>query len=142
MTQKLKEERGVTHQLLRINYIEWVAVETNKTYFKEADGVTIDGSTVKYYSGTDLTKYSSLELVRMLKPGDIAARSRHGDSDGSSQHTFVILGRDETGIYTANDGYYINKISYSSMINGEYSYRLLFLDKYYDNANNRNNLYN
>ena len=114
---------------------------TSKTYFKEADGVTIDGRTVKYYSGADLTKYSSLELVKMLKPGDIAARSRHGDSDGSSDHTFVIIGRDETGIYTANDGYYINKISYSSMINGEYKYRLLFLDKYYDNPSNRNNLY-
>ncbi len=115
---------------------------SSKTYFPEADGVVINGSSVKYYSGTDLTSKSSSELVRMLKPGDIASRERNGDPNGSSQHTFVIIGRDETGIYTANDGYYINKITYSSMTNGEYYYRLLFLDNYYANPNNRNNLYN
>ena len=78
----------------------------------------------------------------MVKPGDIAFTARHGDNDGSSQHTFVIIGKDETGIYTANNGNYINKITYSSMLNGESYYRLLFLDNYYANENNRNNLYN
>lgn len=115
---------------------------TNKNFFPEADGVTINKNSVKYYSGTDLTNYDSATLIRMLKPGDIAARERNGEPNGSSQHTFVIIGRDETGIYTANDGYYINKISYSSMIDGEYYYRLLFLDKYYENKNNRNSFYN
>ncbi len=114
---------------------------TNVNFFPEADGVTIQKNSVKYYSGKDLTNHSSAELVRMLKPGDIAFRERVNDPNGSSQHTFVIIGIDETGIYTANDGYYIKKISYSSMVDGEYYYRLLFLDNYYANPNNYNGLY-
>ena len=114
---------------------------TSSEYFPGADGVVINGKSVKYYSGTNLTNYDSLTLVKMLKPGDIAARELTTDIDGSSQHTFVIIGKDETGIYAANDGYYVDKISYSSMVSGEYYYRLLFLDKYYENPNNRNSFY-
>ena len=114
----------------------------NVNFFPEADGVIVNRNSVKYYSGKDLTSYSAYDLVRMIQPGDIAFRERNTDTDGSSQHTFVIVGKDETGIYTANNGSYINKITYSSMLDGEFYYRILFLDNYYDNPNNRNNLYN
>lgn len=114
----------------------------NVKFFPEADGVIVNRNSVKYYSGKDLTNYSAYDLVRMIQPGDIAFRERNTDTDGSSQHTFVVVGKDETGIYTANNGSYINKITYSSMLDGEFYYRILFLDNYYDNPNNRNNLYN
>lgn len=113
----------------------------NVKYFKEADGVIVNGNSVKYYSGNNLTNHSAYELVRMVKPGDLGFRERNNDIDGSSQHAFVIVGKDETGIYTANNGSYIEKITYSSMLKGEYYYRILFLDNYYANENNRNNLY-
>ena len=111
----------------------------SKNYFPEADGVVITGKSVRYYSGNNLTNHSAAELVRMIKPGDIAFRERV--ENGSSQHTFVIIGRDDTGIYTANDGFYMNKITYDSIMNGEYHYRILFLDNYYANPNNQNSFY-
>ena len=105
------------------------------TYFPEADGVTIKGNTVTYYSGQNLTDYSAYTLVRMLKPGDVVASSEGGG------HTFVVVGRDNNGIYTAEDGYYMRNIRYSDFTNGKEKYRLLFLDKYYANPDNYNNLY-
>ena len=112
-------------------------------FFPNADGVYVSGDKVTYYSGnSDLTRYSANQLVRMLKPGDVFARKRLNDPDGSSQHAAVIVGVDNTGIYTANDGYFIQKISYSSLLDANMSYRLLFLDKYYDSESNRNSLYN
>lgn len=110
-------------------------------YFPEADGVKLVGKSVSYYSGNNLTGYSADTLVRMIKPGDVVARQRVNDTDGSSHHVFVVIGKDETGIYTANDGYYIEKISYSYMTNGEMIFRILFLDNYYANTANKNNLY-
>ena len=89
----------------------------------------------KYVFGVDYSSYSADQLVRMLKPGDIIA-----DSEGGG-HTFVVVGYDDNGIYTAEDGYYMRSIKYSSLTNGKESYRLMFLDRYYANANNRNNLY-
>lgn len=109
---------------------------TSVTYFPEADGVSITGKKVTYYSGTNLTNYTADTLVRMLKPGDIIA-----SSEGNG-HTFVVVGFDASGIYTAEDGYYMRNIKYSTLTSGGATYRLLFLDKYYDNPNNRNNLYN
>ena len=114
----------------------------NVNFFPEADGVIVNRNSVKYYSGKDLTNYSAYDLVRMIQPGDIAFRERNTDTDGSSQHTFVVVGKDDTGIYTANNGSYINKITYESMLDGEFYYRILFLDNYYDNEDNRNNFYN
>lgn len=111
------------------------------TYFPEADGVIITGNNVKYFSGNNLTGYGAATLVRMIKPGDVIARIRVNDNDGSSQHVFLVVGMDDTGIYTANDGYYVNKISYSYMLKGEMTFRILYLDNYYANAANKNHLY-
>ena len=110
-------------------------------YFPEADGVRLVGRNVTRYSGNDLTGYGADALVRMIKPGDVIARERVDDNDGGSHHVFVVIGKDETGIYTANDGYYIEKISYSYMTSGEMIFRILFLDNYYANINNKNHLY-
>ncbi len=115
----------------------------SKTYFPEADGVYIWGTQVTYYSGKDMTSYNPEQLIRMIKPGDVMAHKRpNDDANGQSQHAYVVIGKDNEGIYTANDGYYITKIRYSKMLNGEYSYLILYLDRYYDNVANRNNLYN
>ena len=112
----------------------------NKSYFPDADGVLITGSKVEYHSGKDLTGYDARTLVRMIQPGDVVARVDTAYSSGS-YHAFVIVGKDETGLYTANDGYYMDKVSYSSMTNGDMIYKILFLDNYYANANNKNHLY-
>ena len=112
-------------------------------YFPEADIVNVLGNTVKYVSGHDMSMYSAEQLIRKIKPGDVLAHfNTKTDVNGSSQHTYVVIGIDNDGIYTANDGYYVKKIRYSNMLNGEYSYRILFLDNYYANQNNRNHLYN
>ena len=105
-------------------------------YFPEADGVVITGKSVKYYSGQRLTNYNADTLVRMLKPGD-AIYSNEGGG-----HAFVVVGIDTNGIYTAEDGYYMRNIKYTTLTSGEKSYRLFFLDRYYENVKNRNNLYN
>lgn len=107
----------------------------NKTYFPEADGVQIKSGQVSYYCGEDLTKYSVEQLVRMIKPGDAMA------SDEGGGHAFVVVGYDQNGIYTAEDGYYMRYIKYTNIISSGINYRVLFLDKYYANSNNRNNLY-
>ncbi len=108
---------------------------TSTTYFPEANGVYIKGNKVTYYSGQNLTGLTAMALVRMLKPGDVVASTEGGG------HTFVVVGRDEKGIYTAEDGYYMRHIWYSELLNGHETYRLLFLDNYYNNPANRNNLY-
>lgn len=115
---------------------------TSKTYFPEADGVVIRGSRVTYYSGRDLTKYSAEQLLHMIKPGDIIAQQALNDSDGSTQHTYVIIGVDNNAIYTANDGYFYKTYTFKQMLKGDMDYRILYLDNYYANPNNRNNLYN
>ena len=104
---------------------------TSKKYFPEADGVTIKGNNASYYSGTNLTSLGASALVRMIKPGDAIMEPGH---------TFVVIGRDNNAIYTAEDGYYTRKITYSQLLGGT-QYRILFLDKYYANLANRNNLY-
>ena len=114
---------------------------TSITYFPEADGVIVNGNSVRYYSGNNLTNYSASQLVRMIQPGDIVALESNNDTNGGSQHTFVVIGRDSTGIYTANDGYWLEKLTYSEMLNGQKYYRILFLDNYYANPANKNNLY-
>ena len=106
------------------------------TYFPEADIVVINGKNVKYVAGQDLTHYTADTLVRMIKPGDVI------HTYTSMDHVFVVVGIDENGIYTAEDGYYMRYVKYSEMTNGKQPYRLLFLDKYYANQANRNNLYN
>lgn len=112
---------------------------TSKEFFPEADGVTIYGKNVKYYNGMDLSNLSAEVLLRKIQPGDIVFQEIPGNN--ASQHTYVIVGITSDGIITANDGYYMQKIKYSTMLNGEKRYRILFLDKYYANPNNRNNLY-
>lgn len=104
-------------------------------YIPGADGVYIKGNSVTYYGGTDLTSYGAAALVRMIKPGDTIMTNEGGG------HAFVVMGRDNDAIYTAEDGYYTRRITYSTMLNGKTQYRILFMDKYYDNAANKNNLY-
>lgn len=109
---------------------------TSTTYFPEADGVAINGRIVKYYSGDkNLVNLGADQLVRMLKPGDAIA------SSAGNGHTFLVVGKDSNGIYTAEDGYFMRYLTYDKLVKGDVSYRLLFLDKYYDNPKNRNNLY-
>ena len=108
---------------------------TSKEYFPEADGVYIKQGKVTYYSGRDLTNYNAEQLVRMIKPGDIIA------TDEGGGHTFVVVGTDNNGIYTAEDGYYMRNLSYKSIVNNTDSFRILYLDRYYANPKNRNNLY-
>lgn len=104
-------------------------------YIPGADGVYIKGNSVTYYGGTNLTGYGAAALLRMIKPGDTIMTNEGGG------HTFVVIGNDNNAIYTAEDGYYTRKITYSTMLNGKTQYRILFMDKYYDNAANKNNLY-
>ena len=108
---------------------------TSVKYFPEADGVDIKQGKVTYYSGRNLTGYSAEQLVRMIKPGDIIATGEGGG------HTFVVVGIDNNGIYTAEDGYFMRNLSYKHIINNTDGFRILYLDKYYDNPKNRNNLY-
>ena len=105
-------------------------------YFPDADGVYIKSGKVSYYSGKNLTNYNVNEIVRMIKPGDVMATSSGGD------HTFIVVGRDENGIYTAEDGYYMRYLKYNDIASTTTYTRILFLDSYYANAKNRNNLYN
>lgn len=107
----------------------------NIKYFPEADGVGIAGGKVTYYSGIDYSNYSANQLVRMLKPGDVMA------SSAGNGHAFLVIGYDSNGIYTAENGQKIRNYKYSDLTNGKETYRLLFLDNYYANPNNRNNLY-
>lgn len=104
-------------------------------FFPEADAVGIKGQKVNYVYGVDYSNLSADTLVRKLKPGDIIASS---EGDG---HVFVVVGYDDSGIYTAEDGYFMRNLKYSVLINGKESYRLMFLDRYYANSKNRNNLY-
>ena len=104
-------------------------------FFPEADAVGIKGSKVNYVYGIDYSNLSASALVRKLKPGDIIASS---EGDG---HVFVVVGYDDNGIYTAEDGYYMRNLKYSTLTSGKESYRLMFLDRYYANPKNRNNLY-
>ncbi len=111
-------------------------------FFPEADGVTIYRGNVKYYSGNNLTNYSPEQLFRMLKPGDIIAQEDPFDSGGSTQHTYVVVGRDNDGYYSAEDGYYMRYYRYADLVKDQVlERRLLFLDKYYANPNNYNHLY-
>lgn len=107
---------------------------TSLKYFPEADGVWIINGGVGYYSGVDLSKKSAYELVRMIKPGDAIA------TDEGGGHTFIVVGYDQNGIYTAEDGYYMRYIKYDSMVKTG-TYRILYLDRYYANPNNYNHLY-
>lgn len=104
-------------------------------FFPEADAVGIKGQKVNYVYGVDYSNLSADALVRKLKPGDIIASS---EGDG---HVFVVVGYDDSGIYTAEDGYFMRNLKYSVLTNGKESYRLMFLDRYYANSKNRNNLY-
>ena len=104
-------------------------------FFPEADAVGIKGSKVNYVYGIDYSNLSASALVRKLKPGDIIASS---EGDG---HVFVVVGYDDNGIYTAEDGYFMRNLKYSTLTSGKESYRLMFLDRYYANPKNRNNLY-
>lgn len=108
----------------------------NEKYFPGADGVDIQGKSVRYYMGNDLTKYGAEALFKMLKPGDVMG------SDEGGGHAFVVMGRDDEAVYTAEDGYYTKKRPYKELVNGEHWYRLLFLDGFYANQSNRNHLYN
>ena len=108
---------------------------TSVKYFPEADGVLINGNKVTYYSGRNLTNYSAEQILRMIKPGDAIATGEGGG------HTFVVVGIDNDGIYTAEDGYYMRYIKFSTIIKNNVGYRILLLDRYYDNPQNRNNLY-
>ena len=105
-------------------------------YFPEADGVLLKNGTAKNYYGRNLANNTPYTLVRMIKPGDVIATNEGGG------HTFVVVGRDKDGIYTAEDGYYMRYIKYSYLAKNSYNYLLLFLDNYYINPNNRNKLYN
>lgn len=104
-------------------------------FFPEADAVGIKGSKVTYVYGVDYSKLTAAALVRMLKPGDIIASS---EGDG---HVFVVVGYDNNGIYTAEDGYFMRNLTYATLTNGKESYRLMFLDRYYANPKNYNYLY-
>ena len=106
---------------------------SNVKYFPEADGVYIRNGSVSYYSGNNMTGYNANQLVRMIKPGDVLA---------TSSHTFVIVGIDNNGVYTAEDGYFMRYLKYNDIIYSSNNYRILYLDRYYANHKNRNNLYN
>ena len=107
----------------------------NIKYFPEADVVKIYGQKVTYVHGKDYSNLSADALVRMLKPGDIMGTSA---GDG---HAIVVIGYDNNGIYTAENGYKIRNYKYSTLTNGQEHYHLFFLDRYYANPKNRNNLY-
>lgn len=108
---------------------------TNKEFFPEADGVYIKSGKVSYYSGRNFSNYSAEQLFRMIKPGDIMATSEGGG------HTFVIVGIDNDGIYTAEDGYFMRYLKFTTLVKSNENQLILFLDNYYANPKNRNNFY-
>ena len=94
----------------------------NVKYFPEAEGVYIKSGVVSYYSGSKtIVKYSADQLVRRIRPGDVMA-SNEGEG-----HAFMVVGYDQNGIYTAEDGYYMRYIKYSTIINSGTNYLILYL---------------
>ena len=108
---------------------------TNKQYFPEADGVYVKSGKVSYYTGRNFSSYSAEQVFRMIKPGDIMATSEGGG------HTFVIVGIDNNGIYTAEDGYFMRYLKFSQLVSSNENHLILYLDNYFANSKNRNNLY-
>lgn len=112
---------------------------TSKHYFPEATSIMIQGNRAIYKWGEDLTKsYSTGEIIRMAQIGDVLY-SEH--ADGTGQHAMVIVGVDDSGIYIAENGRNTRKISYSAITGGSVYYRFVFLDEYYANSANLNDLY-
>ena len=109
-------------------------------YFPLADSVTIHGNSITKHFGNDLTSISVDDLLHMIKIGDIVY-SDDGKTD-DSQHVVMVIGKDDEGIYIAENGRNTRYLRFSVMTNGENNYRILYLDRFYADASNKNNLYN
>lgn len=111
---------------------------TSTTYFPEQTTVEFRGKTV---SGTDprVNELSLSELVRIAEPGDTITSD--DNATGENDHAMVIVGKDSTGYYIAENGRKTRKISFSSITDGVKRYKLNLLDGYYANSANKNSLY-
>ena len=115
--------------------------QSSTKYYPEANIVVIYKNKAKYKAGEDLTlKYSAREIINMIKPGDVIHSIRE-DGASETEHTTVVVGRNDKGIYIAENGKQTRLITYNNLLNGDYYYRILLLDNYYANPNNRNTLY-
>ena len=113
---------------------------SKQKYFPEADSFNVKGKKVSHFYGNDLTSYGVDALLRMIKPGDLL-HSYDSNNFAETDHIMVVVGVDDTGVYIAENGRKTRKISYSTLTNGERTYQVVLLEKYYNNPNNRNNLY-
>ena len=114
--------------------------QASTKYYPEADIFSILGDEVTYKSGRNLSN-SAIEILRMIKPGDVV-HSISADGKSSTEHVRLVVGITENGFYYADDGQKMGFLSFSNLMNGRFRYRILLLDNYYKNENNKNNLYN
>lgn len=111
---------------------------TSNTYFPEQTTVEFRGRSV---SGTDprVNSLTLSELVRIAEPGDTITSD--DNATGDNDHAMLIVGKDSSGYYIAENGRKTRKISFSSITDGKKRYKLNLLDDYYANSANKNSLY-
>lgn len=111
---------------------------TSNRYYPEKTYVEFSGRNV---TGDDprIGTMSTDELIRLGEPGD--TMNTDSIATGDADHAMVIIGKDDTGYYIAENGRKTRKIAFSSFTDGRTRYRINFLDDYYANSENINNLY-
>lgn len=110
---------------------------TSSTYYPGQTTIEFRGKSV---SGSDpsIGTMSAYELARMAEPGDTITSER---PDGSDDHAMVIVGKDDSAYYIAENGRKTRRISFSEITSGSHMYRLNLLDAYYAKESNKNSLY-
>ncbi len=115
--------------------------QSSTKYYPEATIIYIYHNKATYNAGEDLTiNHSAREILDMIKPGDVIHYIRD-DGASNTEHTMVVVGKNDKGIVIAENGKQTRLITYSFILTGNYRFRILLLDNYYANINNRNNLY-
>lgn len=118
---------------------------SSEKFFPGGDSFEIRRGKVTYKYGNNLTSNSVYTLFHMIKPGDIIHTYRTDDNNGSSDHVVLVVGIENDLLYYAENGNAIKTLSYNSFLNGGSTgtavYHVVLLENYYNNVNNRNNLY-
>ena len=74
-------------------------------FFKEMYGFKYTGGKITYRGTKDVTQGKSIiDLVSMLKPGDLISWSKPALTGASSAHVMLVVGNDGKNIYYAEDG--------------------------------------
>ncbi len=132
-------KKGACHYGLNCaTFVRWALCNGGMDLCSRGTNVASTMAAAEYFPGAEIVvvKGSGEADARRLKPGDVIEI----DGRDPNQHVAVVIGKDDTGIYTANDGYYTEKIEYSWFSGGK-EFWLLLLDGYYANPSNQHNLY-